>query len=41
MLGETEILIPVIDPVIKQVDREAKTIFITAPTGLIDLYLGQ
>ena len=39
--GETEILIPLIDPVIQQVDREAKTIFITAPTGLIDLYLEQ
>jgi len=39
MKGETEILIPVIDEVIRKVDREAKTIFITAPTGLIDLYL--
>lgn len=34
-----EILIPIIDPVIKKVDRDTKTIFITAPTGLIDLYL--
>ena len=41
MQGETEILIPLIDPVIQQVDREAKNIFITAPTGLIDLYLEQ
>ena len=39
MKGDTEILIPVIDPVIKKVDREAKTIFIEAPNGLIDLYL--
>lgn len=37
----TEILIPVIDPVIERVDREAKTIFITAPNGLIELYLGE
>lgn len=35
----TEILIPVIDPVIQKVDRENKTIFIKAPSGLIDLYL--
>lgn len=34
-----EILIPVIDPVIKNVDREGKTIYIEAPNGLIDLYL--
>jgi len=39
MHGEQEILIPVIDPVIKKVDREQKTIFIAAPNGLIDLYL--
>ena len=36
-----EILIPVIDPVIKQVDREHKTLYITAPNGLIDLYLNS
>lgn len=41
MKEDKEILIPVIDPVIKTVDRENKTIFITAPTGLIDLYLGE
>lgn len=35
----TEILIPIIDPVIKKVDREQKTIFIDAPKGLIELYL--
>lgn len=40
MQGETEILVPVIDPVIKKVDREEKTIYIEAPTGLIELYLG-
>ena len=39
MKGDTEILIPVIDQVIKKVDRDNKTIFVTAPNGLIDLYL--
>lgn len=37
----TEILIPVIDPVIEKVDREHKNIHIQAPDGLIDLYLDQ
>ena len=37
----TEILIPVIDPVIKKVDREQKTLFINAPNGLIELYLNK
>lgn len=37
----TEILVPVIDQVIDRVDRTLKTIFITAPNGLIDLYLGD
>lgn len=39
MNGTTEILIPVIDQVIKQVDRENHTIYISAPNGLIDLYM--
>ena len=39
MNNGVEILVPVIDQVIKKVDRESKTIFITAPTGLIDLYM--
>ena len=39
MKNDKEILIPVIDPVIKNVNREEKTIYITAPNGLIDLYL--
>ncbi len=38
MKGETEILIPLIDQVIDKVDRAQKTIFITAPAGLIELY---
>ena len=37
--GSTEILIPVIDQVIKNVDREHKMIYISAPNGLIDLYM--
>ena len=41
MKNGVEILIPVIDQVIKKVDRELKTIFIAAPKGLIDLYLGE
>lgn len=39
--NDTEILVPVIDEVIKQVDREHKTIHIAAPNGLIELYLGD
>lgn len=39
MNGDKEILIPVIDPIIKNVDREQRTITIEAPNGLIDLYL--
>lgn len=34
-----EVLIPVVDEVVQNVDREKKTIFITAPEGLIDIYL--
>lgn len=37
--GEKEILIPLIDEVIKQVDRSNKAIYIKAPQGLIDIYL--
>lgn len=39
MNGDTEILIPVIDQVIDQLDRESKTLYITAPNGLIELYM--
>ena len=41
MKNGTEVLVPVIDQVIDRVDRELKTIFITAPNGLIELYLGD
>lgn len=36
-----EVLVPVIDQVIDRVDREQKILYITAPKGLIDLYLGD
>lgn len=39
--NDTEILVPVIDEVIKRVDRENKVLYIAAPNGLIDLYLGN
>lgn len=35
----TEILIPAIDEVFKEIDRENKQILISAPDGLIDVYL--
>ncbi|MBR1798914.1 MAG: 16S rRNA processing protein RimM [Bacteroidales bacterium] len=36
-----EILIPIIDQIIKQVDREKRTISIEAPNGLIELYIND
>lgn len=41
MKNGTEILIPVIDPVIKRVDRQDRTLYIEAPNGLIDTYLND
>lgn len=41
MKNGVEVLIPVIDEVIDRVDRENRTLYITAPNGLIDLYLGD
>ena len=38
--GSKELLIPVTDAIIDKVDREAKTIHVTTPEGLVDLYLG-
>jgi 16S rRNA processing protein RimM len=38
--GDKELLIPVNDEIITKVDRESKTIFITTPEGLVELYLG-
>ena len=34
-----EVLIPINDAFIKKVDRASKTIFLTTPEGLIDIYL--
>ena len=39
MNGSTEILVPVIDQIITKVDRENRKIYISAPNGLIDLYM--
>ena len=36
---EKEILVPIIEEIIKKVDRTKKEIFIEAPEGLIDIYL--
>ena len=35
----TEILIPAVDDIFKEVDREERTLHIAAPEGLIDIYL--
>lgn len=37
--GKTQLLIPMNDEFIKKVDRVAQTILVTAPEGLIELYL--
>ena len=37
--GDKQLLIPINDEIITKVDRENKTIFITTPEGLVDLYL--
>lgn len=39
MKGKKEILIPILDQVIQKVDRDKKVLTITAPEGLIDMYL--
>ena len=39
MKGMKEILIPILDHVIQTVDRDKKTLTVTAPEGLIDMYL--
>ena len=39
IINEKEVLIPIHDDIIKDVDREGKKIFIKAPAGLIDMYL--
>lgn len=37
--GETEILIPLTDDMIRKVDRKKKTLHISTPDGLIELYI--
>ncbi|MBR1784095.1 MAG: 16S rRNA processing protein RimM [Bacteroidales bacterium] len=37
----TEVLVPVVDEVIDRLDRDTHTMYITAPNGLIDLYMGE
>jgi len=37
--GEKQLLIPINDDIITKVDRENKTIHVTTPEGLVDLYL--
>jgi len=37
--GEKEILVPVVDEIIKKVDRRKKILEIEAPAGLIEIYL--
>lgn len=39
--NQTEILVPITDEIILEVNREEKKIFINAPEGLIDLYLSN
>lgn len=38
--NEKEILLPLVDSLIQSVDRKQKKLTVTAPEGLIDLYLG-
>jgi 16S rRNA processing protein RimM len=40
MNGTKEVLIPLIDGMVQEVDRKKKTLTINAPKGLIELYLG-
>ena len=37
--GNKELLVPVTDDIIEKVDREAKTIHVNTPEGLVELYL--
>ena len=38
---DKEILIPIHDDIIKEVDRAGKKIYVKTPEGLIDMYLGN
>jgi 16S rRNA processing protein RimM len=39
MNGSKEVLIPLLDDLVKKVDRDNKILYINAPTGLVSLYL--
>ena len=39
--NEKEILIPVADEIIQSVDRKKKTIYVTIPEGLLELYINS
>jgi 16S rRNA processing protein RimM len=39
MKDKKEVLIPILEQVIQNVDRDTKVLTITAPEGLIDMYL--
>jgi 16S rRNA processing protein RimM len=39
--GEKEILIPFIDGLVQKVDRKSKTLHVTSPEGLIEMYMGE
>ena len=39
MNGTKEVLIPLLDDLVKKVDRDNKILHINAPSGLISLYL--
>lgn len=39
-VGAKEVLIPVLNDIIQKVDRKEKKLYIKAPEGLIDMYLG-
>jgi len=40
MNGTKEVLIPLMDGVVTELDRKKKTMTIQAPAGLIELYIG-
>jgi 16S rRNA processing protein RimM len=39
MKGSKEVLVPLIEGLVQEVDRKKKIVYITAPAGLIELYL--
>lgn len=41
MKDDCEILIPLVDGLVERVDRASKTLYINAPEGLIEMYLGE